>query len=87
MPSLVDDEHFSEGQIQNLGAPSPNEWLAWRERQRCARALSDDGVPKLSFMLLAASFRNLSKPNRRAKLLGSTFQKNIFMDISNCGVQ
>lgn len=35
-----------------------------------ARALNDDGVPELSLMLLAASFRNLFKPNQRAKLLG-----------------
>lgn len=87
MPSLVDYERFSEGQIQNLGAPSSNEWLAWRECQRCARALNDDGVPKLSLMFLAASFGNLFKLNQRAKLLGSTFQKRILTNISNCGVQ
>lgn len=87
MPSLVDHEHFSGGQIQNLGAPSSNEWLVWREPQRCACAFNDDGVPEQSFTLLAASFRNLFKPNQRAKVLGSTFQKNIFTDTSNCGVQ
>lgn len=87
MPSLVDYEHFSEDQIQNLGAQSSNEWLAWRECQRCARALNDDTVPKLSLMFLAASFRNLFKLNQRAKLLGSTFQKRILTNISNCGVQ
>lgn len=89
MPSLVDHEHFFlEARFRILGLHhQTSDWHGGNPNDVPARALNDDGAPELSFMLLATSFRNLFKPNQRAKLLGFTFQENVFKDISNCGVQ
>lgn len=70
MPPLADYERLSEGQIQNLVAPSSNA-VTGRERMPTVCLRSErwytHGVSKLSFTGLVASLTHFLRQNQRAE--------------------